>query len=151
MHCRNSGIHEFGSSAPTPRPAVLGSKSSEHDILAAMNYRRGFQRIYAACCLFWIALVLVYAVVQRPRPVDWSGVDETCFKDLSCIEKFRKMLGEQERFLQTERTGSWWVAYSIVYAAIALLPPAVGYFFLFHFFVWIYRWVYRGFRPGTQM
>jgi len=42
-------------------------------MLMPMNYRRGFQRVYAVLAAVWVALVLLVSIRDRPKPIDWSA------------------------------------------------------------------------------
>jgi hypothetical protein len=44
------------------------------DIIAPMNYRRGFQRLYLFFSVLWIAAVLALSIRDRPRAIDYDAL-----------------------------------------------------------------------------
>lgn len=127
-----------------------------------MNYRLGFQRLYAVLVVFWIAFVLVGSQSGRwkslphpPRPqADTESSRQLTDSELDAILKDKKdesrfkvspeqFLHEESRKEQRHRALIYWLSLG----GIAVAPPVLGYFFLFYVSIWIYR----GFRPGTQI
>jgi hypothetical protein len=44
------------------------------DIIAPMNYRRGLQRVYLVCSVLWVVVIMVLAVRDSPRTVDYDAL-----------------------------------------------------------------------------
>ncbi len=126
-----------------------------------MNYRRGYLRLYAVLVVFWGAFVLFATQSGRWKPwpymprAQWEVEAESTIvtsnpprssdksdepKWTVSPEQFLRdaaLQGERHR-----RIVSWsWVI------GLVLVPPALGYFVLFH----VSRWIYRGFKPATQI
>jgi hypothetical protein len=132
------------------------------DILAPMNYLRGFQRLYAVVALLWISFVLFATQSGRWKPwpymprEQWEIESETPIIPPTSAsapgpvkangpeftlspEKFLRDATRQEERHRNIVRWSWVVG-------LVLLPPAFGYFLLFY----VSRWIYRGFRPETH-
>ena len=140
------------------------------------NYRHGLQRLYVVLAISWITFVVVATQSGRWRPWpympraswelpphdsvvpaphgQWEIESETPIVPPVTAPSPTKTNGPQfvspEKFLrdaalQEERHRSivrWsWVT------GIAIVPSALGYVLLFY----VAPWVYRGFRPGTQI
>jgi hypothetical protein len=87
-----------------------------------INYKRGFQRVYAVFSVLWVAGVAAATVGEQTAPAAPPGT-------------------------HIDFTGATFIdgpSYWISRAAIALLPPAAGYVALFL----VFPWITRGFRAG---
>ena len=140
-----------------------------------MNYRRGLQRLYAVLAVVWIAgapfAVLsgswepwlkfqgaeLYTAEDRTANVDhssptgWSIANESPKQRPSVIPAPPLPIGVKMARLRvvdwaaTERMRAYqrW----IWAGGLLALPPIFGYLILFY----VIPWVYRGFKPGTQI
>jgi hypothetical protein len=120
-----------------------------------MDYRRGFQRVYAVLTVAWVLIVLAVAFRDRPlphKPDIWERAaalppakdqPEIDPKDLHPTVLPEDFLGWQVES-EAPTTGAilrHWGKRS----ALAVLAPAAGYLFLFM----VIPWIYRGFKPRT--
>jgi len=120
-----------------------------------MNYRRGFQRLYAVAVVSWVTFVLFTTQSGRWKP--WPAMPHSQWEieserpidspNPSNKEGEPKLTVSPEEFLrnaahQEERHRAivrWsWVA------GLALIPPILGYLLLFC----VSPWIYRGFTPA---
>ena len=119
-----------------------------------MNYKRGFQRLYAVLTLTWAGLVLLTAPSDRLRfwttPADaWTIVSERpievspdAVQPLPKSGQWQSTLdGAAPTPFDQTRIGKalWLVSYLV-------LVPGIGYTALFYLFPWIYR----GFSTSNQ-
>jgi len=97
--------------------------------MCAMNFRTGFQRLFAVLSVGWVAVVLLtQGPNMPPRPA--SAVVETGLKALGF---------EPEPLSWRAQSRTHFV---IWLGALSLVPPALAYFL---FFLTL-PWIYRGFR-----
>jgi hypothetical protein len=118
-----------------------------------MNYRRGFQRVYALLVVLWIAFVLLAtqsgkwrpwpympraqweidaekAVIPPPLPRSAANTNEPVFN--VSPEQFLRDAAHQEERHRAIIRWSWVIGF-------ALLPPIFGYLLLFYVTPWIYQ------------
>lgn len=111
-------------------------------MLTPMNYRRGFQRVYAVLTVVWAAAMLfaVLSDVWQPwySPILNGGWSST--EDQLRIVRSEPLPGQTLDSAQQVRRWLW-------AAGLSTLPPLLGYLILFY----LVPWVYRGFRLGTQI
>jgi hypothetical protein len=137
-----------------------------------MNYRRGFQRVYAVLTLAWIAVVAAGSLhdhfAQRSDPYAKYGGSFvppplSSREAIPSFEEFKKTLPSvpppprapgaaidygAHSVAPLESPGSESpLRYWAVRSGVALLPPGVIYLFLFY----VIPWIYRGFRPAKQI
>jgi len=86
-----------------------------------MNYRRGLQRIYVAVVVCWIAYI---ALLAGPL---WAFIQKRDWPYLA---------PSQVQLLRL-----------VWFGAVLILPPAFGYAVIFV----VIPWIFRGFKPGTQI
>jgi hypothetical protein len=112
-----------------------------------MNYRRGFQRVYAMLAAVWIAAVLF--VIPPDRFKVWSVELESPeeFLNFQRDHPTRNMLffllvdNFPNPHYSSKVEKSAWLATTL------LLPPVFGYFLLFY----VGPWIFRGFRSETHI
>jgi hypothetical protein len=135
-----------------------------------MNYRRGFQRIYAVCTALWIALVVAISIPDQPPNGDFEvhlangtilhfppGTDPAV---IDTIAKRHSQQGASEPsaviFLDKDGypiarslLGPFQarIQYWALRSGIALVPTAVLYILLFL----VIPWIHRGFRPEANV
>jgi hypothetical protein len=90
-----------------------------------MNYRRGLQRGYAVIAICWIACIAILAATAR-TPL-WAFIQESDWPNLQ---------PGQVQLLRLAWLGG-----------LLVLPPAFGYVVIFV----VMPWIFRGFKPGTQI
>lgn len=127
-----------------------------------MNYRRGFQRVYAVLTVVWIAASLIALPAHRLR--FWEApslegekiqfeplpggmtIDELARKHGSTVEPAGGTTPDS--FVQDEPTFTrTCIGKSLWLAGLLFLPPLAGYATIFL----VIPWIYRGFRLGTQI
>lgn len=121
-----------------------------------MNYRRGFQRIYAVIAVLWAVLIVatlgqkdgwgstrdqspLYIVKSEPLPTPPAGyvVDPSEVQPVKAPDWF-----DQTRPHSAPESR---LHYFLWTAGAAVVPPALGYGLLFG----LVPWIYRGFRAGN--
>ena len=113
-----------------------------------MNYRRGFQRLYALLTVVWIVGVLFVTVPSRPEVPNYDALAEQVRREvppppLGAIPiqpQNKPATFEHIDWPATERAQSiqkWeWAA------GLSLGPPLTGYLIFFL----VGPWIYRGFK-----
>jgi hypothetical protein len=107
-------------------------------MLTPMNYRHGFQRLYAVLTVAWVAVVLTASIQDRPRAHKPDIWDQAAALSLT-PDGYKEWEIENEILLPGVLLHYW-----AVRSSVAVLPPALFYLFLFH----VVPWVYRGFKPA---
>jgi hypothetical protein len=101
--------------------------------MSKLNYRRGFQRVWILLSLLWMGYFIVVSIDDRPRltHVDKAAKAELVYIDPSGeIHPVHPVVGWSD-------VATFWGAVS----AVAVIPPVIGYAFLF----WVWTWIARGF------
>jgi hypothetical protein len=106
-----------------------------------MNYRRGFQRVYAVLTVVWIAIVLFTVISGRWEP--WLRLHfHQGMASLEDIVPDQSNNQFDQATVWREGARQRWV-WAL---GLSLIPPVVLYLLLFY----VALWIYRGFRPGTH-
>jgi hypothetical protein len=116
-----------------------------------MSYRKGLQRVYFVLTVMWVTIIFVAVFLGQWKPWNyiqsgdpyaefggWQVVSETPAPGLSELQ--RGIIEAQISHDAQVRNWSWSLC-------LAILPPLGLYFFVFY----VATWVYRGFRPATQI
>lgn len=136
-----------------------------------LNYRRGLQRVYAVASILWIAIMLALSIHDRPHRIDydalakqarWTEVDPSEVTALPAAPPRQKVDAPIGRYTDADLApspGEWlknnparplpsesWLPYWTRRAALAVLPPGLGYLFIF----WVLPWIWRGFASDTE-
>jgi hypothetical protein len=129
-------------------PITIGRGKSHSDARIPRNYRRGFQRVYAILTVVWVVLLLVTLPVSRLKfwqPEKWETLSDHAAKSADPWEQaaadYRRAAEHTAQESESKRNKLLWIANVVV------LPPLIGYVALFY----VVPWIYRGFRPGTQI
>lgn len=148
-------------------PITIGRGTSHSDVGVPRNYRRGFQRVYAILTVVWFAMLLFMLPAERlefwkvptvalpsdaitvpnpkdslpPPPPGYTLDEPKKSPDIwdQAAEEYRRAHAESKP--ESRRIKFLWVA------SVLLLPPLIGYVALFY----AVPWIYRGFRPRTQI
>jgi hypothetical protein len=108
-----------------------------------MNYRTGFQRLYAVVSVAWIAFIVVIALKELPPPDQKQG---DVFDQIDAENHARVIAVDPNDFTSEPPKKAWRDesrANTVIwFTGWAVIPPALGYFLFFG----IAPWVYRGFR-----
>lgn len=134
-----------------------------------MNYRRGFQRIYAVLTVAWVAGVLLILPANRVnfwRKWDiWDQVAALpCTVDAPCSDQELKspwIAARMDQEARLSEQAKWKTFYEYITLSVPiesrvqrflwllsllLLPPAFGYTVLFY----AAPWIFRGFKSSKQ-
>jgi hypothetical protein len=106
-----------------------------------MNYRRGFQRVYAALTVVWITVIMfvVLADFWQPwySPIFNGGWSSTEDQSPLAVVRSEPLPAQTWTVAQQVRRWTWATGLSMV-------PPLLGYLILFY----LLPWIYRGFRSS---
>jgi hypothetical protein len=100
--------------------------------MSKLNYRRGFQRVWILLSLLWMGYFIVVSLGDRPKLTDLHNEGKGQRATLVYVDP-----SEIQPVVGWSDVVKFWSAVS----AIAVVPPVIGYAFLF----WIWPWVARGF------
>jgi hypothetical protein len=100
--------------------------------MSKLNYRRGFQRVWVLLSLLWMGYFIVVSIDDRPKLTDFhkDGEWEIVQLNPSEIQHVQPVVGWSD-------VVKFWGTVS----AVAVIPPVIGYAFLF----WVWPWMARGF------
>jgi hypothetical protein len=108
-----------------------------------MNYRRGFQRAYAALTVVWIAAMSFAIFYGDWKP--WFALRSSGPWQIESEAVIRHGTASDIDWAATSRmemqTRWMWAA------GLSILPPLAAYVILFY----ALPWVYRGFRPAPRI
>ena len=118
-----------------------------------MNFRNGFQRLYIALTVVWVALSLFALWPKSQYVSDFLLWDKDHTRDpielalsmQASISHPEEVAAYMRQEFGTDAWHGWRHIATIVWvrlAAIVFVPPAFFYFVFFY----VCRWVYRGFK-----
>lgn len=123
--------------------------------MGVMNFRTGFQRLFAVLSVGWVAAILLIEGPKLLQPNDWQTVDYDAlagqagaisslpppaspgYTDVPAGLKSLGFVPDPVPWRAQSRTH-----FALWLAAVSLVPPALAYLLLFL----TLPWIYRGFR-----